>query len=80
MSDSAAAEVSPSQAARLLGVSRQYVDRLLASNLLPSHRLPGSSYRKVPVRAILAYKRTRDRKREGIRQIVENATAAGLEY
>jgi excisionase family DNA binding protein len=73
-------EVSPAQAAKLLGVSRQYVDRLIANELLPSHRLPQSSYRKLPVRAVLEHKQTRDRKRAGIRRIVDDATAAGLPY
>ena len=74
------AEVSPAAAARLLGVSRQFVDRLLGDGLLPARRLPHSSYRKIPVRALLAYKQTRDRKRAGIRSIVADATAAGLAY
>ena len=74
------AEISPSQAAKLLGVSRQYVDHLLANDLLPCRRLPGSAYRKIPVRAVLAYKQTRDRKRQGIRRLVAAATEAGLEY
>lgn len=74
------AEVSPAQAAKLLGVSRQYVDRLVAAEILPVHRLPNSSYRKIPVRAVLAHKKRRDRKREGIRKIVTDATAAGLQY
>lgn len=74
------AELSPAQAAKLLGVSRQYVDRLVAAEMLPVHRLPNSSYRKIPARAVLAYKKTRDRKREGIRRIVADATAAGLKY
>ncbi|MHB8574823.1 MAG: phosphotransferase [Dehalococcoidia bacterium] len=74
------AEVSPAQAARLLGVSRQYVDRLLAADLLPSRRLPHSSYRKIPARAVLEYKQSRARKREGIRTIINDATASGLAY
>jgi len=74
------AELSPAQAAKLLGVSRQYVDRLVAAEMLPVHRLPNSSYRKIPARAVLAYKKTRDRKREGIGRIVADATAAGLKY
>jgi excisionase family DNA binding protein len=73
------AEVSPAQAAKLLGVSRQYVDRLVAADVLPARRLPRSSYRKIPVRAVLAHKATRDRKRAGIRSIVERAAEAGLE-
>lgn len=74
------AEVSPAQAAKLLGVSRQYVDRLVAAEVLPSRRLPRSSYRKIPVRSVLAHKSTSDRKRAGVRQIVDEATAAGLAY
>ncbi len=73
-------EVSPAQAARLLGVSRQYVDRLVATGVLPARRLPGSSYRRIPVRALLTHREARGRKREGIRKVVADATAAGLEY
>lgn len=74
------AEVTPAEAAKLLGVSRQYVDRLIASGALPVRRLPGSSYRKIPARAVLAQRATRDRKRAGIRAVVDGAVAAGLEY
>ena len=72
------AEVSPAQAADLLGVSRQYVDRLVTNDVLPSRRLPDSSYRKIPVRAVLEHKRTKERKRAGIRKIAEDAAAADL--
>ncbi|MGH9190975.1 MAG: excisionase family DNA-binding protein [Acidimicrobiales bacterium] len=74
------AEVTPAEAAKLLSVSRQYVDRLIASGALPVRRLPGSSYRKIPARAVLAHRATRERKRAGIRAVVEDAVAAGLEY
>lgn len=42
--------VSPAHAARLLGVSRQYVDKLIASGQLAATRLPGSTHRKIAVR------------------------------
>ena len=74
------AEVGPARAAKLLGVSRQYIDRLVAEEVLPARRLPNSSYRKIPVRSVLAYKAAGDRKRAGIREIVDEATAAGLLY
>lgn len=74
------AEVSPAQAAKLLGVSRQYVDRLLANQVLATRRLPNSSYRKIPVRSVLSYKAASERKRAGIREIVEEAIDAGLPY
>ncbi len=74
------AEVSPAQAAQLLGVSRQYVDRLVANGLLPARQLPHSRYRKIPVRAVLAHKATKDSKSEGITSIIETAEQAGLTY
>lgn len=74
------AEVSPAQAAKLLGVSRQFVDRLVTAQVLPSRRLPNSAYRKIPVRAVIAYMAASQRKRTGIRTIIDEATAAGLTY
>jgi excisionase family DNA binding protein len=73
-------EVTPAQAAKLLGVSRQYVDRLIADDELPARRLPGSSYRKIPVSAVLAHRETKRRKRKGIRTIVDAAADAKLPY
>ena len=73
-------EVSPAQAGKLLGVSRQYVDRLVADAVLPARKLPNSSYRKIPVRSVLAYREASERKRAGIRRVVDDATAAGLTY
>jgi len=74
------AEVSPAEAARLLGVSRQYVDRLIGAGVLPARRLPGSTYRKIPARAVLAHKETSTRKRAGIETLVDEALDAGLTY
>ena len=74
------AELSPAEAARLLGVSRQYVDRLVAAELLPVRRLPGSRYRKIPARAVLAHKVAKDDKRAGITAVLAAADAADLAY
>lgn len=74
------AEVSPAQAAQLLGVSRQYVDRLVVNGVLPVRRLPHSRYRKIPVRAVLAHMVAKDAKREGIASILDAAEQAGLTY
>ena len=51
---SADAEVSPAEAAKLLGVTRQHVDRLIAVGAR-CRRLPESRYRKIPVSAVLAH-------------------------
>ncbi|MGK2886920.1 MAG: helix-turn-helix domain-containing protein [Rhodococcus sp. (in: high G+C Gram-positive bacteria)] len=42
-------EVSPAQAARILDVSRQYVDRLLADGRLPFGHEPGPTHRTIRV-------------------------------
>jgi len=73
-------ELSPAEAAKVLGVSRQYVDRLVASGVLPSRRLPQSRYRKIPARAVLAHRTAQSAKRTGIAAILDAADEAGLEY
>lgn len=74
------AEVSPAQAAKLLNVSRQYVDRLIDAEVLPCRRVPNSSYRRIPVRAVIEHRATRDRKRTAIDSIVGDAVTAGMPY
>lgn len=74
------AEVSPAEAARLLGVSRQYVDRLVANGVLPARQLPHSRYRKIPARAVLAHRASKDAKRAGTASILEAADQAGVPY
>lgn len=74
------AEVSPAQAAKLLGVSRQYVDRLIDADVLPCRGVANSAYRRIPVRAVIDHRTTRDQKRRAIESIVEDAVAAGLTY
>lgn len=74
------AEVSPAQAAKLLGVSRQFVDRLVEAEVLTSRRLTNSSYRRIPVRAVIELRATRERKRAGIAAIIDEALADGLPY
>lgn len=73
-------EVSPAQAALLLGVSRQYVDRLVANDVLPVRRLPNSRYRKIPVRAVLEHRAAKIRKRTDVERVIDAAVAAGLDY
>ncbi len=73
-------ELSPAEAAKVLGVSRQYVDRLVASGVLPARRLPQSRYRKIPARAVLAHRTAQSSKRTGIAAILGAADEAGLEY
>ena len=74
------AELSPAEAAKVLGVSRQYVDRLVANGILPARQLPHSRYRKIPARAVLAHRVAKDAKRAGIASILDAADQAGVPY
>ncbi|MGH2860611.1 MAG: excisionase family DNA-binding protein [Solirubrobacteraceae bacterium] len=58
-------EVSPAGAAELLGVSRQFVDRLLADGVLAFRRLPGSNHRRIQIADVLALSEDRERIRRG---------------
>ena len=54
------AALSPQQAGRLLGFSRQHVVRLIEAGELEAERLPNSRYWKVPRRAIEEFGRKRE--------------------
>jgi hypothetical protein len=56
------------------------VDRLIADDVLRVRRLPGSTYRKIPARAVLGHRDTKERKRRAIHTIVDTAADAGLSY
>ena len=58
-------EVTPAEAARVLGVTRQFVDRLCAEGVLAFRRLPASRHRKILIADVLAVAAERDRRREG---------------
>ncbi len=58
-------EVTPAGAADLLGVTRQFVDRLLADGTLEFRRLPWSNHRRIKVGDVLALAEERDRLRQG---------------
>lgn len=75
-----AAELTPNQAARLLGISRPFLVRLLDDGTIPSRRLERSRHRRVPLDALLAYARQREIRREGVNRIVDEALQAGATY
>lgn len=58
-------ELTPSQAATMLGVTRQYVDRLCEDGVLAFRRLPSSSHRRIRVEDVIAVAAERDRRRSG---------------
>ena len=58
-------EVTPAQAAEILGVTRQFVDRLCEDGVLPFRRLPASRYRRIRVQDVLDVAEERERLRAG---------------
>jgi excisionase family DNA binding protein len=73
-------EVSPAKAGELLGLSRQYVDRLIAEGVLAARRLPGSTHRRLRVADALAFSEQRDRRRKRIADMVDTLVDVGAEY
>lgn len=58
-------EVTPAEAADILGVSRQFVDRLCADGVLAFRRLPGSRHRRIRVQDVVAVAAEREHLRAG---------------
>ncbi|MBT2492727.1 helix-turn-helix domain-containing protein [Streptomyces sp. ISL-96] len=73
-------QLSPTEAAELLGLSRPFVARLLDAGDIPSMNLPGSSHRVVSLADVLAFQQRRERRREGRRQIADALDDGGLLY
>ena len=67
------AELSTTQAARLLDVSRQYLVRLLDRDVIPHHRT--GTHRRVRASDLLAYKR---RHREGVQRLARLSEELGI--
>ncbi len=69
-------EVTPAQAAEMLGVTRQFVDRLCEDEVLPFRRLPGSRHRRIRVQDVIDVATERDGRRAGheaVRAAIEDA-------
>ena len=58
-------EVTPAQAAEILGVTRQFVDRLCEDGVLPFRRLPGSRHRRIRVQDAVDVAAEREQLRAG---------------
>jgi excisionase family DNA binding protein len=70
-------DLTTTQAAEILGVSRQYLVRLLDDEVIPSYLV--GSHRRLRVDDVMIFKARRDEKRRGVlRQMVREAHAAGL--
>ena len=71
--------LTPNEAAEVLGVSRQYLSRLLGDGVIASETLPTSSHRRLLLADVLAFQADRDCRRAGVeafRCAVEDADLA----
>lgn len=59
------AEVAPAKVATILGVTRQFVDRLCEDGVLPFRRLPGSRHRRIRVQDVINVATEREQRRAG---------------
>ena len=73
-------EVSPAEAGELLGISRQFVDRLIDVGRLPARRLPGSRHRRLRVADVIAFAARRDERQGLISDAVNDLVDGGAEY
>jgi excisionase family DNA binding protein len=73
-------DVSPAEAARILGVSRQFVDRLLLSGRLAFAHKPGSTHRTIRVAAVEQFANERSRKRTNTDRAIDALLDGGLDY
>jgi excisionase family DNA binding protein len=70
--------LTPTEAGRILGVSRQFVDRLIVQGQLTCVRLPGSSHRRIPTEEVARFEKVRDRRRGAHARAVKGLDAAGV--
>lgn len=71
-------EVTPSQAATMLGVTRQYIDRLCEDGVLSFRRLPGSRHRRIRVHDVIGAATERERRSAGHEALRTALDDAGL--
>ena len=67
-------EVTPARAGEILGVTRQFVDRLCEDGVLAFRRLPGSRHRRIRVQNVVdvaAEREERGAGRDAIRAAIE---------
>ena len=74
------AELSPTEAGQLLGLSRQYVDRLVDLGDLPARRLPGSSHRRIRTQDVVTFQERRSARRQQISDAINDLIDAGADY
>lgn len=71
--------LSPAEAGEALGVSCQYIDKLIVAGRLAATTKPGSTHRLVTVADLLAFERIRRGEAAVVADIVDELIEAGVE-
>ncbi len=72
--------VSPARAAEMLGVTRQYIEKLIADNRLPATRKPGSRHKLIAVSDLVEFEKNRRTATQRVAVLVNDLIDAGVEY
>lgn len=72
--------VSPAEAGAMLGVSRQYVDKLIASGRLSATTKPGSTHRRIFVADLVLLENERAASDAETAAFVDELIDAGVDY
>jgi excisionase family DNA binding protein len=74
------ADLTPTEAGTMLGVSRQFVDRLISQGQLSCVRLPGSTHRRIPTEEVARFQKDRARRRSAHAKAVRKLDATGVPW
>ena len=74
------AEISPAEAGEMLGISRQFVDRLMDTGQLTGRRLPGSRHRRLRVADVLKFGERPNKRLTHISDAVNTLVDGGADY
>ncbi len=72
--------LTPTEAGRFLGVSRQFIDRLLGDGKLAYTHLPNSTHRRIPAGELQRFAHQRDQRRQTHREAVARLDAARVPW
>lgn len=72
--------LTPQEAGEMIGVSRQYVDKLIASGRLRAQLKPDSTHRVIRTSDVVAFTRKREEGHARIDATIDELIEAGLEY
>ena len=72
------AELTPAQAAKVLGISRPMLQRLMNQGRIPSHRLPDSRHQKLRAADVLFFSQQRGNAQKALTEVAQSALDAGV--